>query len=94
MTTEQDIETTEGQKVNVDLLVSKFALFSGATYYPAPGWKGLTGFYETLEAAVDQGKKEAEEAYGWWQVVDLEKREIVAGEGSGHSGLFGKVSAY
>jgi hypothetical protein len=76
----------------MNLSEKPFALFDGATYYPSPGWMGHRGQYATLEAAVADGQKHAEEQYGWWQVVDLRTLEIVAGEGSGHTGLFGKVS--
>jgi len=70
-----------------------FALLSGATYYPAPGWKDFDALYESLEDAIEQGKKNAEENYGWFQVLDLRTLEIVAGEGEGHTGLFGKCNA-
>lgn len=70
-----------------------FALFSGSTYYPAPGWMGHRGQYANLEEAEKEGNKQAKEAYGWYQVVDLRILEIVAGEGSGHTGLFGQCPA-
>ena len=85
--------TPEAEQVGQHCLVSPFALFAGATYYPAPGWRGHCGQFDTIEAAQKEGERIAEESYGWWQVVDLRKLEIVAGEGSGHTGLFGKVSA-
>jgi hypothetical protein len=76
-----------------DLLAAPFALFDGATYYPAPGWMGHRGQYATIEAAAADGQKYADEQYGWWQVVDLRTLKIVAGEGSGHTGLFGACPA-
>ena len=69
------------------------ALFAGPTYYPSPGFKSFVGLFSSLEDAEREGKKHAEDAYGWWQVVDLFTLNIVAGEGKGHSGLFGPVSA-
>ena len=71
-----------------------FALFSGATYYPAPGWQGHCGQFATIEDAAVLGKKMADEMFGWWQVVDLRELKIVAGEGSGHTGLFGACPAF
>jgi hypothetical protein len=76
-----------------ELCANPFALFDGATYYPAPGWMGRRGQYATIEAAAADGQKHAEEQYGWWQVVDLRTLKIVAGEGSGHTGLFGACRA-
>lgn len=73
--------------------MKRYALLSGATYYPSPGFMGLDGFYDSVEEAEPVGKKLAEEAYGWWQVVDMQEGKIVAGEGTGHAGLFGQVSA-
>lgn len=70
-----------------------FALFAGATYYPAPGWQGHRGQYSTLEEASAIGKRLADEEYGWWQVVDLRELKIVAGEGAGHTGLCGMCPA-
>lgn len=70
-----------------------YLLFAGSTYYPAPGWQGLIGEFEDLEDAVKIGKQKAEYYFGWYQVVDIRTRKIVAGEGSGHTGLFGECSA-
>lgn len=70
-----------------------FALFAGATYYPSPGWQGHMGQYGDVEAAAERGKRAADEMYGWWQIVDLRTLEIVAGEGSGHTGLWGPCEA-
>lgn len=70
-----------------------FALFAGSTYYPAPGWQGHRGQFASVEEASVKGKTLADKECGWWQVVDLRVLEIVAGEGAGHTGLFGKVSA-
>ena len=70
-----------------------FALFAGPTYYPAPGWRGHLGQFQSVAEAEKEGRLVADEWYGWWQVVDLRNLEIVAGEGSGHTGLFGKMSA-
>lgn len=70
-----------------------FALFTGATYYPAPGWQGHRGQFESLEEASKLGEKYAKDDYGWWQVVDLRELKIVAGEGAGHTGLFGMCPA-
>ena len=70
-----------------------FALFAGETYYPAPGWQGHRGQYATLKEATAIGKELAKEKYTWWQVVDLRKLKIVAGEGAGHTGLLGMCPA-
>jgi hypothetical protein len=76
------------------VVVSKrYALLSGATYYPYPGWQGFSGWFDDIEAATAAGQKAAEEAYGWFQVLDTTTFKIVAGEGTGHSGLFGMVDA-
>lgn len=69
------------------------ALFAGPTYYPSPGFRDLRGLFASLEDAVQKGKDIAVEEYGWWQVVDLFTLNIVAGEGKGHSGLGGYMSA-
>ena len=69
------------------------ALFAGPTYYPSPGFRDLRGLFASLEDAEREGKKIAADEYGWWQVVDLFTLNIVAGEGKGHSGLFGPVNA-
>ena len=69
------------------------ALFAGPTYYPSPGFRDLRGLFASLEDAELEGKKIAAEEYGWWQVVDLFTLNIVAGNGKGHSGLFGPVDA-
>lgn len=74
-------------------LDAPFALFAGATYYPSPGWRGHMGQYGRMDAAVERGKHAAEEMYGWWQIVDLRTLTIVAGEGSGHTGLWGQCDA-
>jgi len=72
-----------------------FIVFCGFTYYPPPGWYGYCGDAETL----DNAKKIAIDTikdcdFDWWQIVDLGKKEVVAGNGSGHTGLFGKVDAF
>lgn len=69
------------------------ALFYGPTYYPSPGFRNHQGQFSSLEEACAAGKKGADDEYGWWQVVDLMTLQIVAGEGAGHSGLWGKVPA-
>ena len=69
------------------------ALFAGPTYYPSPGFRNHVAQFASLEEACAKGRQLAEEEYGWWQVVDLITLKIVAGEGAGHSGLFGKVAA-
>ncbi len=70
-----------------------FILFCGFTYYPAPGWQGYIGDFETLETACEAGRQEILDMHDWWQVVDLNKKAIVAGEGEGHTGLFGLFPA-
>ena len=70
-----------------------FALFTGQTYYPSPGWMGYDNAYETLEDAANRGKEISGDCCEWWQVVDLRILKIVAGEGSGHTGLFGHYPA-
>jgi hypothetical protein len=69
------------------------ALFAGPTYYPSPGFRNHVAQFAALEEACAKGRQIAEDEYGWWQVVDLMTLKIVAGEGAGHSGLFGKVAA-
>jgi len=71
-----------------------FALFSGQAYYPAPGWTDYDGDYETLAEAIKVGKRKCESSYEWWQVVDLNRKIIVAGEGEGYTGLFSKFPAF
>ena len=73
--------------------MKRYALLSGATYYPSPGFTALTGFYDSVEEAVPVGVKDAGESYGWYQIVDMHTGKIVGGEGRGHSGLFGVVAA-
>ena len=53
----------------------RLALFQGHCYYPLGGWDDLTGFYETEElarAAIERRD------WTWWQIVDLDKGEIVS----------------
>lgn len=70
-----------------------FILFCGFAYYPAPGWQEYIGDFETLDAACEAGKKEIIIAmYDWWQVVDLNEKVIVAGEGEWYTGLEGPIS--
>lgn len=76
-----------------DIMDKPFILFCGFTYYPAPGWQGYIGDFETLEQACESGIENSQNEYDWWQVVDLDQKKIVAGEGEGHTGLFGKFPA-
>ena len=70
------------------------ALFVGPKYYPSPGFRNHIGQFDDLEQASAVGRKLAEdEGLGWWQIVDLMTLQVVAGDGAGHSGLFGLVSA-
>ena len=72
----------------------RFLVFTGATYYPVPGWRGFRGSFATqaeAEASIDTSIKKS--AYDWWQVVDLLTQTIVAGGGQGHAGLGGYVPA-
>lgn len=73
--------------------MKRYALLAGATYYPSPGWKGFNSWHDSVESAKEVGVKLAAEYYGWYQVLDTQDFTIVAGEGSGHSGLLGKVGA-
>jgi hypothetical protein len=70
-----------------------FLLFCGQTYYPDPGWQGYFNSYATLDEAETVAKQRIADSADWWQVVDVRTRLIVAGEGAGHTGLFGLVSA-
>lgn len=70
-----------------------FVVFWGYKYYAAPGWQNYIGDAETLEEAINIGKEKCSNEYEWWQVVDLMKKEIVAGEGSSHTGLYGEFAA-
>ena len=71
-----------------------FALFAGAKFYSSPGWHDYCGQHATLSDASTVGKaKLTSSSDDWWQVVDLRTLEIVAGEGSGHTGLFGEIPA-
>jgi hypothetical protein len=60
-----------------------FALLVGATYYAVPGWRAFRGTFATLEAAVAMGQQHVppDDAYGWWQVIDLRTCTMVAGAG-------------
>lgn len=79
--------------VTVTWAATPLALFAGPTYYPSPGIRSAQGLFATPEEAEQRGKQIAAKEYGWWQVVDLRTLTIVAGNGFGYSGLFGKVSA-
>ena len=72
---------------------SPLALFAGPKYYPSPGFRNHIGQFDDLTLAAAAGRKIAEEEFGWWQVVDLMTLQIVAGDGQGHSGLWGLVGA-
>lgn len=74
------------------LMDKPFILFAGDTYYPAPGWHNYDGDFATLEAACKSGKAGLC-AGEWWQVVDLNTKRIVAGEGEGYTGLFELLKA-
>lgn len=71
----------------------RYALLAGPTYYPPPGWTAFIETGDDLPTLTETGKEKAEEYYGWWQIVDLETLQIVAGEGQGHTGLFGMFKA-
>jgi len=74
----------------------QFVAFAGYTYYPSPGWTAHIGVFVTLDEAIHAAKEAHESVYGgdsWWQVVALDRLEIVAGEGEGHTGLFGAFPA-
>lgn len=71
----------------------RYALLAGATYYPTPGWKGFDSWHDTADEATIKGCALAAEYFGWFQVLDTQTFQIVAGEGKGHAGLFGAVSA-
>jgi hypothetical protein len=73
--------------------MKRYALLTGAKYYPSPGWCGFHSWHDSIDAATPIGKEKAEDEFGWWQVVDMQTGTIVAGEGSGHSGLWGEVKA-
>lgn len=71
-----------------------YAVFCGCTFYPPPGWQGYMGDASTLEEAREIAKEKAgKSSYNWWQVVHLPSREIVDGEGQGHTGLDGYFPA-
>jgi len=77
-------------------MTNQFAAFAGFEYYPSPGWTAFLGAFTTLDEAISTAKEAEKEVYdnvGWWQVVDLLKLEVVAGEGSGHTGLYGSFPA-
>lgn len=73
--------------------MKRYALLSGPTYYPSPGWHSFRSWHDSIVDAVFLGKQHAKEDFGWYQVLDTTTFEIVAGEGAGHSGLFGLISA-
>jgi hypothetical protein len=75
--------------------MKRYVLFAGPTYYPAPGWCGMVETSDDLESLTETGKKKADDYYGWWQIVDVTTDEgtVVAGEGEGHTGLYGLFSA-
>lgn len=75
------------------MTTKRFALLSGQTYYPAPGWLGFDSWHDTIEEAVQKGQTTSGDSYEWFQVLDTSDFTIVAGHGDGHTGLFGKISA-
>lgn len=75
--------------------LKRFALLSGQTYYPAPGWLNFNSWHNSIEEALAKWKEDVggESSCEWCQVLDTATFKIVAGVGSGHTGLFGKVQA-
>ncbi len=61
---------------------SMFAVFAGESYYADAGWRNYRGSAESPDAACRMAAEMTErESYGWWQVVDLEARKIIAWHG-------------
>lgn len=70
--------------------MKRYLAFAGDTYYPEPGWLDLVGHCdERAEAeglakrAVDWNEDRGAVDCTWWQVVDLDSGQIVAGGGVG-----------
>lgn len=70
--------------------MKRYLAFAGQTYYPEPGWLDLVGHCDDPTEAEGLAKRAVDwdEDWGadgdgctWWQVVDLESGQIVAGEG-------------
>jgi hypothetical protein len=65
----------------------RYWLFAGDERYAAGGWHDRRGMYNTIAAAVAEGKRQRgfawstrlQDVYEWWHVVDIATGEIVAG---------------
>lgn len=58
----------------------RFMLFAGSVYYPYGGWDDYRGSFAYQDQAKDEAtrlfKDESWRSF-WWQIVDLETKEIV-----------------
>lgn len=53
--------------------MKRYALFSGARYYPGGGWNDFQGTFDDAALAEKAGERSMEPyLMDWWQVVDLE----------------------
>lgn len=76
--------------------MKRYAVFAGATYYPAAGIASLAGVFQTADIAISEAKKLTKESksvngerlgdydLGWWQVVDLLELTVIAGCGDAY----------
>lgn len=56
--------------------MKRFALFSGANYYPGGGWSDFGGTFDTAARAI-ASMPSGPYKPGWWHVVDLTTGKIV-----------------
>lgn len=55
----------------------KYLLVAMAGYYPRGGWGDFVGAFETKEEAEKEGQRQVAGGLDWFEVVDLERMEIV-----------------
>lgn len=74
------------------VVMKRYLLFTGSTYYASGGWKDFAAASDNLEALSKSGGSYGQDIFSWWHIVDLTTGQIVAGSGDSHSGLMGKVA--
>jgi hypothetical protein len=71
------VSNTEAYIPN-DYPIKRYLLFCMHNYYPTGGWNDFSDSFDTLELAVEAGKR----SYGdYWHVVDTAKGDFIVERG-------------